>query len=92
MGVISIWGGSSHANCKSVSNKKREKEWKEIGEKVEKKVMRKLKEWADFNEITSRYNPETLKDGHNTLPDGEEVFYISNPALGLWAFKDRFNY
>ena len=43
-------------------------------------------------EITSRYNPETLKEGYNTLPDGEEVYYISNPALGLWAFKDRFNY
>ena len=48
--------------------------------------------WADFDEITSRYNPETLKEGYNTMPDGEEVFYISNPALGLWAFKDRFNY
>jgi len=21
---------------------------------------------------------------------GEEVFYISNPALGLWAHRDRF--
>jgi hypothetical protein len=28
--------------------------------------------------------------GENTLPDGEEIFYISNPALGLWVFKDRF--
>jgi len=26
------------------------------------------------------------------MPDGEEIFYISNPALGLWAFKDRFKY
>jgi len=26
------------------------------------------------------------------MADGEEIFYISNPALGLWAFKDRFNY
>jgi len=25
------------------------------------------------------------------LPDGEEIFYISNPAVGLWAHKDRFN-
>ena len=48
--------------------------------------------WGDFDEITRRYNPDTLKDGYNTLPDGEECFYISNPALGLWAFKERFNY
>ena len=22
--------------------------------------------------------------------DGEDVYYISNPALGLWAYPDRF--
>ncbi len=48
--------------------------------------------YADFDEMTEKYNPETLKEGENIMPDGEEVFYISNPALGLWAFKDRFNY
>ncbi len=48
--------------------------------------------YADFDEITARYNPEILKEGYNTMPDGEEIFYISNPALGLWAFKDRFKY
>ncbi|WP_430972115.1 lactate racemase domain-containing protein [Sunxiuqinia rutila] len=48
--------------------------------------------YADIDEVTARYNPETLKDGYNTLPDGEEIFYISNPAIGLWAFKDRFKY
>ena len=48
--------------------------------------------YADIDEVTSKYNPETLKDGYNTMPDGEEIFYISNPALGLWAFKERFKY
>ncbi len=48
--------------------------------------------YADIDEVTARYNPKTLKDGVNILPDGEEIFYISNPALGLWAFKDRFKY
>jgi len=48
--------------------------------------------YADFDEMTAKYNPEILKEGENIMPDGEEVFYISNPALGLWAFKDRFNY
>ena len=48
--------------------------------------------YADIDEVTSKYNPEKLKDGYNTMPDGEEIFYISNPALGLWAFKERFKY
>ncbi len=43
-----------------------------------------------YDEMATRYNPETLKDGFNTLPDGEEIFYISNPALGLWAYKEKF--
>ena len=43
-----------------------------------------------YEEMVARYNPETLKDGFNTMPDGEEIFYISNPALGLWAYKEKF--
>lgn len=46
--------------------------------------------YADLQEMMNRYNPETLKDGYNTLPDGEEIFYISNPAIGLWAYRERF--
>ncbi|MFW5689383.1 MAG: lactate racemase domain-containing protein [Spirochaetota bacterium] len=45
---------------------------------------------ADLAEVTARYNPDTMRDGWNTMPDGEEVFYISNPALGLWAEATRF--
>lgn len=48
--------------------------------------------YADIDEVTKKYNPEKLRDGYNTMADGEEVFYVSNPALGLWAFKDRFDY
>jgi nickel-dependent lactate racemase len=47
--------------------------------------------YADISFMLDRYNPEKLKDGINVMPDGEEIFYISNPALGLWAYKDRFN-
>jgi nickel-dependent lactate racemase len=45
---------------------------------------------ASYGEMAVRYNPEKLKDGFNTLPDGEEIFYISNPALGLWTYKGKF--
>jgi hypothetical protein len=44
---------------------------------------------ADLTKMTSKYNPAKLKDGWNTVA-GEDVFYISNPALGLWSTKDRF--
>ncbi len=47
--------------------------------------------YAPLDEMMEKYNPEILKDGVNTMPDGEEIFYISNPALGLWATKSRFN-
>jgi nickel-dependent lactate racemase len=47
-------------------------------------------QYADLRAMTGRYNPEALVDGFNTLADGEEVFFVSNPALGLWAHRDRF--
>jgi len=48
-------------------------------------------EYASLDEMTKKYNPEKLVDGYNKMPDGEEIFFISNPALGLWASKNRFN-
>lgn len=45
--------------------------------------------WADIDKITAKYNPEKLKNGFNKMPDGEEIFYVSNPAIGLWAYKDK---
>ena len=47
--------------------------------------------WADLAATTRRYDPARLRDGWNTLPDGERIFYISNPALGLWAYRGRFS-
>ncbi len=46
--------------------------------------------YCHYNDMVARYPLETLKDGWNTMPDGEEIYYISNPALGLWAHPDRF--
>jgi nickel-dependent lactate racemase len=46
--------------------------------------------YADLAAMTRRYDPTKLTDGWNTLPDGEKIFYISNPALGLWAYRRRF--
>lgn len=49
-------------------------------------------QWGDIDEKMQKYNFQHLKEGFNTLPDGEEVYYISSPALGLWAHRDRFEY
>jgi nickel-dependent lactate racemase len=45
--------------------------------------------YGDPEEMFKKYNPEKLQEGMNRI-DGEEIFFISNPALGLWALKDRF--
>jgi nickel-dependent lactate racemase len=46
--------------------------------------------YANLDEMMQIYNPEKLKDGFNTMANGEEIFYISNPAIGLWASGERF--
>ncbi len=46
--------------------------------------------WGDLDEALRRYPIDKMTDGWNMMPDGEEVYYISNPALGLWAYPSRF--
>ncbi len=46
-------------------------------------------QYADLEEMTKRYDPKTLKDGYNEMDDGERIFYVSNPALGLWSSKKK---
>jgi len=45
---------------------------------------------ADYAELFRTYDPEKLQYGFNTLENGEEIYYIPNPALGLWISRDRF--
>lgn len=46
--------------------------------------------YGDLASMSARYDPTKLADGYNTI-DGEEVFFISNPGLGLWAYRGRFD-
>lgn len=46
--------------------------------------------YADYTETIKKYDPKKLKDGFNVLENGEKIYYISNPALGLWADKSKF--
>jgi hypothetical protein len=45
--------------------------------------------YAVFNSMLKLYNTDKLKEGYNTMDDGTEIFYISNPALGLWSSRER---
>jgi hypothetical protein len=45
--------------------------------------------YHDLTDMMKTYNPQKLKDGFNRMTGGEEIFYISNPALGLWTSKER---
>lgn len=40
-------------------------------------------ESADLRQCMAKYNPERLKDGYHSA-GGEEFYFISNPAIGLW--------
>ncbi len=43
--------------------------------------------YSDYDEAIKLYDPSKLNDGWNILESGEEIYYISNPALGLWTAK-----
>jgi nickel-dependent lactate racemase len=45
--------------------------------------------YSDLTAMQKKYDPSELTEGFNTMPDGEEIFFISNPALGLWTSRSR---
>lgn len=46
--------------------------------------------FGDLNEMKAKYQFDGIQDGWNVTKDGERYYYISNPAIGLWAFRGRF--
>jgi len=60
------------------------------GEKVTRQEIESVGfQWGDLKEMQSRYDINKLLPGWNTV-DGEKIFFVPNPALGLWAEKKRF--
>jgi hypothetical protein len=47
--------------------------------------------FAGLDDMLKRYDPHVLRDGFNTMPDGEQIYFISNPALGLWSWRENFS-
>jgi nickel-dependent lactate racemase len=44
--------------------------------------------YGDLNAMLARYDPQKLSFGSNQV-DGEDVYFISNPGLGLWAWRGK---
>ncbi len=44
--------------------------------------------YGDLNAMSNRYDPQKLVYGLNQV-EGEEIFFIANPGLGLWAHRNR---
>lgn len=45
---------------------------------------------ANYDLMARRYPPEKLQPGFQITPEGDEIFYVPNPALGLWINKEVF--
>ncbi len=60
-------------------------------EKMTKKEIEDVNlKYMSLEEAYGKYDPQALKEGYNKLDDGDEIYFISNPALGLWADKNKF--
>jgi hypothetical protein len=46
-------------------------------------------EYAELSQMMQLYDPAKLAQGWNRVA-GEEIYFIENPGLGLWASRDRF--
>jgi len=46
--------------------------------------------YEDFERMVKKYDPRKLKYGYNQV-EGEEIFFVPNPGLGLWAYRERFD-
>jgi nickel-dependent lactate racemase len=45
-------------------------------------------DYGDLSESMELYNPQELTHGYNSV-QGEKIFFIANPGLGLWAHRSR---
>jgi nickel-dependent lactate racemase len=45
-------------------------------------------EYGDLRTMLARYDPRKLRHGYNRI-GGEEIFFIANPGLGLWAYRGK---
>ena len=63
--------------------------WREITHWAGARLSDFIAKYPPQTRSGKKYDPANLLDGFNMV-EGEEVFYISNPGLGLWAYRGRF--
>ena len=80
LGVIVVWGGGTHVQCKTAEEKKKDQEWDEISAKAEAKIMRKLKAWAEDDKDTP--------DNDDWDEIGDKVEKKLKRVIREWAEKD----
>ena len=59
------------------------------GSLTKQEIERVNMQYADLQTMMAKYDPKKLKNGFNKVA-GEDIFYISNPGLGLWSTRARF--
>ena len=80
LGIMLTWGGGCKMKCQTPAAKKRKKEWEDVGEKVEVKIMHKLKEWAEDDDgSVSRQEWEDI---------GEKVEQKLKRKIREWTEKE----
>ncbi len=47
--------------------------------------------WMNLEGAIKYYQIKKLKRGLNILPDGNEIFYITNPSINLWIARKKFS-
>jgi nickel-dependent lactate racemase len=57
---------------------------------TEEEVRKACLGYAPLQGMMKKYDPARLHDGWNDLPGGERIYYVSNPAIGLWASRSSF--
>lgn len=45
--------------------------------------------YGDLDKMMTKYDTGKLREGFNIMPGGQEIYFIPNPATGLWASKER---
>lgn len=45
----------------------------------------------ELSDALRQYDPDSLREGFNSMQDGERVYFVRNPALGLWALEEQFD-
>jgi nickel-dependent lactate racemase len=61
-----------------------------VEQMTEKEIRDVNFKYMSLEDAYKKYDPSGLREGYNKLEDGEEIYFISNPALGLWTDKNKF--